>query len=63
MRCSPMRSLCLSSLGLFAVISLPMPLRSKLVDDVVYEVDCALITVKEGDVDIGLFFFPFITCF
>jgi hypothetical protein len=52
-----MRSLCLSSLGLFAVISLPMSLRSKLVDDVVYEVDCSLITIKEGDVDIGLFFF------
>ncbi|KAG9021093.1 hypothetical protein FS837_007584, partial [Tulasnella sp. UAMH 9824] len=25
----------------------------KLVDDIVYEVDCALIVVKEGDVDIG----------
>ncbi|CAG7848681.1 Translationally-controlled tumor protein homolog Short=TCTP [Serendipita indica DSM 11827] len=25
----------------------------KLVDDIVYEVDCAMITVKEGDVDIG----------
>lgn len=26
---------------------------SKLVDDIVYEVDCQTITVKEGDVDIG----------
>ncbi|PPQ98542.1 hypothetical protein CVT24_004033 [Panaeolus cyanescens] len=25
----------------------------KLVDDIVYEVDCAMITVKDGDVDIG----------
>ncbi|KAI0005004.1 Mss4-like protein [Russula compacta] len=25
----------------------------KIVDDIVFEVDCALITVKEGDVDIG----------
>ncbi|KAI7855024.1 translationally controlled tumor protein [Circinella umbellata] len=25
----------------------------KLVDDVAYEVDCAMITIKEGDVDIG----------
>merc|ERR1712080_361742 len=25
----------------------------KLVDDVVYEADCAMITIKEGDVDIG----------
>ncbi|KAG8928914.1 hypothetical protein FRC03_007622 [Tulasnella sp. 419] len=25
----------------------------KVVDDIVYEVDCALIIVKEGDVDIG----------
>jgi hypothetical protein len=29
------------------------------VDNIVYEVDCALIVVKEGDVDIGLsFIFP-----
>ena len=26
---------------------------SKLVDDTVYEVDCQMIVVKEGDVDIG----------
>ncbi|KAJ7276560.1 hypothetical protein B0H12DRAFT_1085491 [Mycena haematopus] len=25
----------------------------KVVDDIVYEVDCAMITIKEGDVDIG----------
>ncbi|KAJ7368350.1 translationally controlled tumor-associated [Mycena albidolilacea] len=25
----------------------------KVVDDIVYEVDCALMTVKDGDVDIG----------
>ena len=29
--------------------------QSKLVDNIVYEVDCQTITVKEGDVDIGLF--------
>ncbi len=30
-------------------------LKSKLVDDIVYEVDCQMVTVKEGaDVDIGL---------
>lgn len=27
--------------------------RSKEVDDVAYEVDCEMIIVKEGDVDIG----------
>ncbi|KAG6868517.1 hypothetical protein C0993_001618 [Termitomyces sp. T159_Od127] len=33
-----------------------LPLRSKIVDDIVYEVDCQLITVKSGaDVDIGLY--------
>jgi hypothetical protein len=26
---------------------------SKEVDDIVYEVDCAMVTIKEGDVDIG----------
>lgn len=26
---------------------------SKLVDGVAYEVDCTMITIKEGDVDIG----------
>ena len=26
---------------------------SKEVDGIVYEVDCAMITVKDGDVDIG----------
>jgi hypothetical protein len=25
----------------------------KLVDDVVYEVDCAMLTIKDGEVDIG----------
>ena len=53
-----MRSLCVSPLGLFAVVSFPMSLRSKEVDGIVYEVDCQLITIKAGaDVDIGLFFF------
>jgi hypothetical protein len=34
-----------------------MSLYSKLVDNIVYEVDCAMVTVKEGaDVDIGLSF-------
>jgi hypothetical protein len=34
-----------------------MSLYSKLVDDIVYEVDCQLITVKAGaDVDIGMSF-------
>ena len=34
-----------------------MSLYSKLVDGIVYEVDCQLITVKEGaDVDIGMSF-------
>jgi hypothetical protein len=34
-----------------------MPLQSKGVDDIVYEVDCQLITVKQGaDIDIGQFF-------
>ena len=28
--------------------------RSKEVDDIVYEVDCQMITVKDGDVDIGM---------
>ena len=37
-----------------------MSLYSKLVDDIVYEVDCQTITVKEGDVDIGMYLiFPF----
>lgn len=30
--------------------------RSKEVDDVAYEVDCEMIIVKEGDVDIGKLF-------
>ena len=60
MKCSPMRSLCLSSVGVFAVTSPLMSLCSKVVDNVVYEVDCATITVKEGDVDIGLSFFFFL---
>lgn len=31
-------------------------LDRKLVDDIVYEVDCKMVTVKKGvDVDIGLF--------
>lgn len=42
---------------MFAITSLIMSLYSKLVDDIVYEVDCQTITVKEGDVDIGMSFF------
>lgn len=34
------------------VLSLTSACR-KTVDDIVYEVDCALMIVKEGDVDIG----------
>jgi hypothetical protein len=30
-----------------------LTLRSKLVGDIAYEVDCAMIIVKEGEVDIG----------
>ena len=34
----------------------PHPLLSKLIDDIVYEVDCQTITVKPGaDVDIGTY--------
>ena len=52
-----MRSLCLSSRFVCCYFSL-MSRQSKVVDDIVYEVDCQLITVKKGaDVDIGLFFF------
>lgn len=40
-----------------------MARQSKVVDDIVYEVDCQLITVKKGaDVDIGLFFPPYCLC-
>ena len=61
MKCSLMHSPCLSSVVLFAATSLLMSLYSKLVDNIAYEVDCAMITVKEGaDVDIGL---PFLFCF
>lgn len=35
----------------------PFPFHSKEVDDIVYEVDCQLITVKPGaDVDIGKYY-------
>lgn len=30
-----------------------MSVSSKLVDDIVYEVDAKMVTIKEGDVDIG----------
>ena len=33
-----------------------MSLCSKVVDDIAFEVDCQTITVKEGDVDIGMSF-------
>ena len=60
MRCSPMHSPCMSSLSVRCYFLL-MSLQSKVVDDIVYEVDCQLITVKEGDVDIGQLF-PLIPC-
>jgi hypothetical protein len=57
MKCSPMHFPCLSFVLLFAVTYLLMSLYSKLVDDVVYEVDCQMITIKKGaDVDIGMSF-------
>ena len=33
---------------------------SKVVDDIVYEVDCQMIIVKEGDVDIGMSFLSWV---
>jgi len=30
-----------------------LSVSSKLVDDIVYEVDAKMVTIKEGDVDIG----------
>jgi len=49
-----MRSPCMSSRFLRCYFSL-MSRQSKVIDDIVYEVDCQLITVKKGaDVDIGL---------
>jgi len=34
-----------------------MSFQSKIVDEIVFEVDCSLITVKQGaDIDIGQFF-------
>lgn len=58
-----MRSPCLSSRSLRCyVLLMLMPLQSKEVDDIVYEVDCQLVTVKKGaDVDIGQFF-PLTPC-
>lgn len=54
-----MRSPCWSCLVF--VVSLLMSLQSKVVDDIVYEVDCQTILIKKGaDVDIGLFFCPYI---
>ena len=29
--------------------------HSKKIDDTVYEVDCQMITIKDGDVDIGMY--------
>jgi len=58
MRCSPTHFLCLYSLIPFAVLSLLTSFSSKIVDDIVYEVDCQLIQVKKGaDIDIGWFLF------
>ncbi len=49
-----MRSPCMSSRFLRCYFLL-MSRQSKVIDDIVYEVDCQLITVKKGaDVDIGL---------
>lgn len=55
-----MRSPCMSSRSVRCYFLL-MSGQSKVVDDIVYEVDCQLITVKEGDVDIGQLF-PLIPC-
>lgn len=57
MKCSPMRIRCMcQSLSLFdhRVVLISVWDR-KEVDDIVYEVDCSMISVKEGaDVDIGM---------
>jgi hypothetical protein len=56
-----MRSPCMSSRSVRCYISLKSR-QSKLVDDIVYEVNCQLITIKEGaDVDIGQLL-PLIPC-
>jgi hypothetical protein len=55
-----MRSPCMSSRPLRCYFLL-MSRQSKVIDDIVYEVNCQLITVKEGDVDIGQLF-PLIPC-
>jgi hypothetical protein len=48
-----MRSLCASSRSL-GCRDLLILLRSKVVDDIVFEVNCQMITIKKGaDVDIG----------
>ena len=51
-----MHSPCLSFVLLFAITYMLMSLYSKVVDDIVYEVNCQMITIKEGDVDIGMSF-------
>jgi hypothetical protein len=56
-----MRSPCMSSRSVRCYFLL-MSRQSKVVDDIVFEVDCQNITVKEGaDVDIGQFL-PLIHC-
>ena len=53
-RCSPMHSLC--AFPALQPVHPPHPLLSKLIDDIVYEVNCQTITVKAGaDVDIGTY--------
>jgi hypothetical protein len=51
-----MPSLCTLSYSHDLFACLTRTSFSKVVDDIVYEVDCAMIVVKEGDVDIGLHF-------
>lgn len=49
-----MPSLCLSQSSLSQNLQYSLLINSKTVDDIVYEVDCSMITVKAGaDVDIG----------
>jgi hypothetical protein len=50
-----MRSPCMSSRSVRCYFLL-MSRQRKVVDDIVYEVDCQLITVKEGDINIGQLF-------
>ncbi len=55
MNCAAMLSHCTTFLEfLYARLVLIMVCR-KLVDDIVYEVDCSMITISADNVDIGVF--------